>query len=129
MSHIYRSRKSGRIWTKKEPLAGDMLCEPESAYGIMKLCSCYTTRMLCDKYGMRHIWPRVLSGYGKYDNDGSVLIANIVNSLHHRPLEFSKGEQIWDFVYMDDIANALYLIAKRERIMQYIQLAAEKQDL
>ena len=69
--------------------------------------------MLCDKYGMRHIWPRVLSGYGKYDNDGSVLIANIVNSLHHRPLEFSKGEQIWDFVYMDDIANALYLIAKK----------------
>ena len=97
---------------KKEPLAGDMLCEPESAYGIMKLCSCYATRMLCDKYGMRHIWPRVLSGYGKYDNDGSVLIANIVNSLHHRPLAFSKGEQIWDFVYMDDIANALYLIAK-----------------
>ena len=30
---------------KKEPLAGDMLCEPESAYGIMKLCSCYTTRL------------------------------------------------------------------------------------
>ena len=41
------------------------------------------------------------------------MIANIVNSLHHRPLEFSKGEQIWDFVYMDDIANALYLIAKK----------------
>lgn len=98
---------------KEEPLTGDMFCEPESAYGIMKLCSCYATRMLCDKYGMRHIWPRVLSGYGKYDNDGSVLIANIVNSLHHRPLAFSKGEQIWDFVYMDDIANALYLIAKK----------------
>lgn len=82
-----------------------MLCEPESAYGIMKLCSCYTTRMLCDKYGMRHIWPRVLSGYGKYDNDGSVLIANIVNSLHHRPLEFSKENRygtlcIWMILQM-----------------------------
>ena len=98
---------------KEKPLTGDMLCEPETAYGTMKLCACYTTRMLCDQYGMRHVWPRVLSGYGKYDNDGSVLIANIVNSLHHRPLEFSKGEQIWDFVYMDDIANALYLIAKK----------------
>ncbi len=28
-------------------------------------------------------------------------------------MAFSKGEQIWDFLYMDDIANALYLLAKK----------------
>lgn len=100
---------------KNEPLRPDMLCEPETAYGIVKLSTCYATRTVCEKYGIRHIWTRVLSGYGKYDNECSVLIANIVNSIKKRPLEFSKGEQIWDFVYMEDIANALYLLAKKEK--------------
>lgn len=96
---------------KNEPLTGDMLCEPETAYGVMKLCACYSTRILCERYQMCHIWTRILSGYGLYDNDGSVLVGNILNSLHGRKLEFSAGEQIWDFVYMDDIAEALYLLA------------------
>ena len=100
---------------KNEPLRPDMLCEPETAYGIVKLSTCYATRTVCEKYGIRHIWTRVLSGYGKYDNECSVLVANIVNSIKKRPLEFSKGEQIWDFVYMEDIANALYLLAKKEK--------------
>ena len=30
-------------------------------------------------------------------------------------MEFSKGEQIWDFVHLDDIANALYFMAKKGR--------------
>lgn len=98
---------------KNEALRGDMLCEPETAYGIMKLCACYSTRMMCKRYRMRHVWARVLSGYGLYDNDGSVLISNIIKSLKGESLAFSKGEQIWDFVHMDDIANALYLIAQK----------------
>lgn len=96
-----------------KPLADTMLCEPENAYGVMKLCACYTTRILCKRYNMRHIWTRVLSGYGTYDNVDSMLISNILNSLNGRPLKFSRGEQIWDFVYMDDIAEALYLIAEK----------------
>lgn len=96
-----------------EPLRSDTLCEPETAYGVMKLGACYGTRILCERYGMRHIWPRILSGYGIFDNVDSMLIANILNALEGRTLAFSKGEQIWDFVFMDDIAEALFAIAER----------------
>ncbi len=96
-----------------EALRPDTLCIPESAYGVMKLCACHASRVICRKYGMRHMWPRILSGYGYYDNVYSVLISTIVNSLNGRSPVFSKGEQIWDFVYMDDIANALFLIARK----------------
>lgn len=98
---------------KNEPLRPDMLCEPETAYGVMKLSACYTTRILCNRYNMRHNWVRVLSGYGIYDNEDSLLISSIINSLQGKPLNFSKGEQIWDFVFMDDIAEALFLTAER----------------
>lgn len=98
-----------------EPLRENTLCRPENAYGVMKLCACYSTKILCRQNGIRHAWPRILSGYGIYDNIASVLIAPILDSMEGKKLNFSQGEQIWDFVYLDDIANALYLIAKKAR--------------
>ncbi len=99
----------GRV---EKPLRGDMVCNPETAYGIMKLCACYATRFLCNQHGIRHVWVRILSGYGLYDNPDSMLIANIIKSINHEKLAFSKGEQIWDFTYMDDIADALLAVAR-----------------
>lgn len=96
-------------------LGEDTICKPENAYGVMKLCAGHATRILCKKYGMRHVWTRILSGYGIHDNTESVLISTILKSMNGEKLEFSKGEQIWDFLYVDDIANALFLIAKKGR--------------
>lgn len=98
-----------------EALREDTLCTPEIAYGVMKLSACHATRILCRRYGMRHIWPRILSAYGLYDNRLSILASNILNSIQGRELAFSKGEQIWDFINTKDVANALYFIAKRGR--------------
>ena len=98
-----------------EPLRPDTLCVPENAYGIMKLCANHASKLICNQYGMRHNWPRILSGYGLYDNTSSVLISTILKSMEGKKLEFSKGEQIWDFVHMDDIANAFFLIAEKGR--------------
>ena len=95
------------------PLRGDLLCQPETAYGIMKLSACYATRFLCKNHNIRHIWLRILSGYGIYDNVNSMLISNIIKSLNNEELAFSKGEQIWDFIHMDDIADAMYAVAKK----------------
>lgn len=108
------------------PLRDDTLCTPENAYGIMKLCACHSTRILCQKYGIRHIWTRILSGYGKYDNPYSMIISNVLNVLKGQEMKFSKGEQIWDFLYMDDLADALYLLAKRGKANQIYPLGSGK---
>ena len=117
-----------------------MLCEPETAYGVVKLSACYATRNICNSNGMRHIWTRVLSGYGIFDNIDSMLISNILKALDGKPMVFSKGEQIWDFVYLDDIANALYLLSIKGKaneiylvgsgnarpLKEYIEIMCEK---
>lgn len=97
---------------KNVPLTPEMHCKPENMYGAMKLSACHVTRLLCEQNNMEHIWPRVLSGYGYYDNVHGVLTSNIIAYLQGQTLHFSKGEQIWDFVFHDDIAHALYLVAK-----------------
>lgn len=96
-----------------EPLKPDTLCRPENAYGVAKLSACHATRLLCDGKGIRHIWLRVLSGYGLYDGPYSVLISTILKGLSGEQLQFSEGKQIWDFIHFDDIATALFLLAKR----------------
>lgn len=96
-----------------EVLAPNTLCTPENAYGVMKLCSCHSTRILCRDYGIRHIWTRILSAYGTYDGMRTMLTSMIMKGLEGEKLEFSSGEQIWDFLYFDDLANALYLLAKK----------------
>ncbi len=98
-----------------EALREDTLCVPEIAYGVMKLSACHATRVLCRKYEMRHIWPRILSAYGLCDNRLSMLASNILSSIQGGELAFSKGEQIWDFINTKDVANALYSIAKKGR--------------
>ena len=123
-----------------EPVGDDTLCEPESMYGVMKLCVCYATRILCRRFNMRHIWMRILSGYGKYDNKYSLIVSAILDKLDGKPLKFSEGKQIWDFVYMDDVANAFYLAARRGKnnaiyaigsgkaryLKEYIKILCEK---
>lgn len=123
-----------------EPLREDTLCLPETAYGVMKLSACHATQIICRKYGMRHIWPRILSVYGMYDNRRSVLASNILNGIQGKELAFSRGEQVWDFIYTDDVANALYFIAKKgkdgekypvgsgkaRKLKEYIYILCEK---
>lgn len=96
---------------KNEPLRGDMICEPENAYGIMKVCACYSSQLLCKQYGIRHVWARVLSTYGFFDNAYSVIISTIRNYIEGNELKFSAGEQIWDFLFVDDLVEALYFLA------------------
>jgi len=96
---------------KNLPLTHDMVCEPETPYGIMKVCASYSSQLLCKQYGIRHVWARVLSVYGYFDNAFSVIISSITNYIENKEMNYTSGEQIWDFLFVDDLAEALYLLA------------------
>lgn len=94
-------------------LREDTVCTPETPYGVMKLCCCHSTRILCKELGIRHIWPRILSAYGIYDGMGTMLMSVIAKSMAGESLEFTAGEQLWDFLYFDDLADAMFLMAQK----------------
>lgn len=84
---------------------------PESAYGTVKLCAGALSRLECKRLGIRHIWMRVLSVYGPYCGEDAVLIDSILKMLRGEKTVFSKGEQIWDFLYSEDAAEAFWRAA------------------
>ena len=86
---------------------------PETGYGIAKLCAGQMTRLACEQAGMKHIWTRILSVYGPYDGEKSLISVAIDDMIHNRETSFSPCEQMWDYIYSEDAARVLLLAAKK----------------
>lgn len=83
---------------------------PENGYGIAKLCAGQMSRIRCEQLGMAHIWTRILSVYGPCDGDQTMIISMIRQMLKRQRPSCTRGEQIWDYIYSKDAANAFYLL-------------------
>ena len=86
---------------------------PENGYGIAKLAAGALTRIEAEKLGMRHVWVRVLSVYGPYDGENSLITSTIRKLLSGERPQFTAGEQLWDYLYSKDAARALALLGER----------------
>ncbi len=98
----------GRVEGKMKP---DTPCSPENEYGKAKLKAGIESRELCEKYGIKHIWLRILSAYGIGDNEFTITVSSLKKMLSGETSKFTPAEQMWDFIYCDDAANAFYLAA------------------
>ena len=78
-------------------------------------CSGQMTRLECRKRNIKHIWPRILSTYGPNTQDSTIINYTIRCLLKGKCPELTACEQIWDFLYVDDAARALLLLADKGR--------------
>lgn len=98
----------GRVNTA---LTAETPCFPEIGYGIAKLCAGQFSRLECRKRGIEHIWTRLLSVYGPYEQATSMTVSTITKLLSGETPAMTAGEQIWDYLYADDAAEALLRMA------------------
>ena len=94
-------------------LKADTPLAPNTAYGKAKKEAEEESRALADSLGLDHVWPRILSVYGPYDQSVNMMAQTIDAFLYDRPISFTKGEQIWDYLYAGDCAEALYALSAR----------------
>lgn len=102
----------GRVEGRLTP---DTPTSPENEYGIGKLKAGKACRDACRALGIRFVWARILSVYGPYDTEGSMVMSTVKKLLGGERPVFTPGEQIWDYMYSGDAAIALYLLAESER--------------
>lgn len=83
---------------------------PTTLYGIAKLCAYNILKYFLGKSNIRFCWLRLFSSYGPKDND-IWLIPYLTNSISKgiKP-SLTKGEQIWDYIYIDDVITALLAV-------------------
>ena len=95
------------------PLSGDLPANPESGYGIAKYAAGKLSALLCRQLGLRHNWVRVLSVFGPNDGENT-LISYLIREFKagHTP-QLTRCEQVWDYLYADDAADAFLAVAER----------------
>lgn len=100
----------GRV---QEPITETTPDHPETAYAVAK-CRAYERAMeLCGKYGIQFFWPRLLSAYGPNDKMRTMIMACLHAAVCKEKIQFTACEQIWDYIYVDDAADALIAIVER----------------
>ena len=126
----------------REKLSSHTPTFPQSAYGAAKLCAGQMSRIACREYGIRHVWARILSVYGPYQSENSILSYAINQLLDGKPTSFTECKQTWDFMYSGDAARALIALAERGRdghiyclgsgkarpLREYIEIVQDKID-
>ena len=94
-------------------LTPDTPAFPENGYGIAKLCAGQMTRILCEQLGMEHVWTRILSIYGPYDGENTMIMSTIYKLMKGEKPSLTAGEQMWDYMYSKDVARAFRLIGEK----------------
>jgi len=87
-------------------------CFPENGYGMAKLCAGQMSRVECQKFGIDHVWPRILSVYGPGDGEATMISGLIRQLLEGKKPALTAGVQKWDYLYSADAARAFYLMAE-----------------
>lgn len=96
----------------RQKLNGNLPARPETGYGIGKYMAGIMTGKRCHQLGIRHVWVRILSVYGPGDGMHTMVMSGIRKMLDGVSPDYTKGEQQWDYLYVKDAVEALYLLAE-----------------
>lgn len=93
-----------------------------SCYGAAKIAAHYMSKAECNRIGIDHVWARLTNiyGIGNYTSNFVNFAAKIM--LTGQPANFTTGEQMYDFAYIDDIAQGLYCLGEngKKNVAYYV---------
>lgn len=93
--------------------------DPNSPYSAAKASSDHFVRAYHDTYGLPTIVTNCSNNYGPYQFPEKLIPLFINNIRHGRPLPvYGKGENVRDWLYVEDHARAIDLIFHKGRIAE-----------
>jgi len=91
--------------------------DPSSPYSASKASSDHLVRAWSRTYGMPTVVSNCSNNYGPYHFPEKLIPLMILNALEWKPLPvYGDGQQIRDWLYVEDHARALYLVATKGKI-------------
>lgn len=91
--------------------------DPSSPYSASKAASDHLATAWQRTYGLPVIISNCSNNYGPYHFPEKLIPLTILNALEGKPLAiYGRGANVRDWLYVDDHARALHLIASRGRV-------------
>jgi len=91
--------------------------QPNSPYSASKAASDHFVRAWRHTYGLPTVMTNCSNNYGPYHFPEKLIPLMIINALEGKPLPvYGKGDNVRDWLYVDDHAGALIEVATRGRV-------------
>ncbi|HKB58595.1 MAG TPA: dTDP-glucose 4,6-dehydratase [Gallionellaceae bacterium] len=95
----------------------DTAYEPNSPYSASKASSDHLVRAWHHTYGLPVVTTNCSNNYGPYHFPEKLIPLMILNAVNGKPLPiYGKGDNIRDWLYVDDHARALRLVLEKGRV-------------
>lgn len=83
-----------------------------STYGVAKISAHYMSKALCNQLKIEHVWAYISNTYGEGDRSNNFVNFAINVIKDDKPKDFTSGEQYYDFVHVEDIAQGLFKLGE-----------------
>jgi len=84
--------------------------KPVTEYGKAKLKTYHALRKIAKENSIKFIWARIFSVYGIYDYKETLVMSTLCKMIRDESIQLTQCVQSWDFIYVEDLARAMYLI-------------------
>jgi len=125
------------------PINKDAIPSPSNAYGAVKIALRYLCGDFARRNNMEFIYTIITGIYAANRKDNNVIFYTIDKLLKREKPLLTKLEQLWDYVFIDDVMEALYLIGEKGKngavyaighgdnwpLRNYIEIIHKKIDL
>jgi len=98
--------------------------KPATEYGRAKLKAYKTLKVMAKENNMKFIWTRIFSVYGIYDYKGTLVMSALDKMKRNESIPLTQCSQSWDFIYVEDVAKAMYLLANTSCIEGIYNIAS-----
>ena len=100
--------------------------KPKTLYGKIKLWKLNLLNKFCKKNKIRFVWFRIFSIFGPRENY-KWLIPYVINKLLQKEMvHLTQGTQKWDYLYIEDLVEAVYLATLDKKFNGIYNLASGK---
>lgn len=103
---------TSEYWYYQKPIDKDALPCPQIAYGSVKVALRFMAEVYAAELGLEFIYVVIAGIYAPDRRDNNVIFYTIDKLLKGEKPSLTKLEQLWDFVHIDDVVEALHLIGK-----------------
>lgn len=91
---------------------------PGYIYGSGKLAAHTMCKSVAAQIGMDLVWAMITNAYGVGEKSPRMVNTTIQKCIRGEAPQFTAGTQNYDFVYIDDVARAFYLIGENGKPFQ-----------
>ena len=106
----------------------DTAYDPRSPYSASKAASDHLVRAWAETYGLPVVLTNCSNNYGPFHFPEKLIPVVILNALVGKPLPiYGKGDNIRDWLYVEDHANALLLVLRNGQVGRSYNIGGENE--